>query len=104
MADALFHPSRNNNNNNNSNDESTTTEPPTINNSRQHLIGNAIVDALNERGIDISGTETCHEVCSGCSQKSSPCSSNNNMSVHVPYPTNKGRRKRSVAVKEEQSR
>mmetsp|Transcript_38348 Transcript_38348/g.92490 ORF Transcript_38348/g.92490 Transcript_38348/m.92490 type:complete len:365 (+) Transcript_38348:107-1201(+) len=97
MADALFHPSMNNNSNSN-NDQAVTEQP--INNKRRHLIGEAIVKALEERGVDISGTETCHEVCSGCSQKSTPCSSND-LSVHVPYATNKRRRKRSVAVRKE---
>ena len=90
MADALFHSSMNNNN-----DQATA---PISN--KHHLIGDAIVKALEDRGVDISGTDSCNEVCSGCSQKSTACSSTD-ISVHVPYPTNKRRRKRSVAVRKE---
>jgi len=69
---------------------------------KDHPIGEAIAKALKGRGIDITGTETCHEVCSGCSRVSSPCGENNNMSVHVPYPTNKKRKKRPVRQLESQ--
>lgn len=63
----------------------------------EHPIGDAIVEALKERGIDISGTDTCHEVCSGCSRSSSASSDSINgerISVHVPIPTNRQRKKR----------
>ena len=59
----------------------------------EHPIGDAIVKALKERGIDISGTDTCHQVCSGCSS-SSKDNSDASISVHVPVPRNKQRRKR----------
>jgi len=72
---------------------------------RRHPIGAAIAEALKGRGIDITGTSTCHEVCSGCSRVSSPCGGENDDDnrmvsvVHVPYPTNKQRKKRPAARK-----
>lgn len=59
----------------------------------EHPIGDAIVNALKERGVDISGTDTCHEVCGGCSS-SSKGNSDASISVQVPIPRNKQRRKR----------
>ena len=58
----------------------------------KHPIGEAIVKALEERGVDIAGTETCNEVCSGqCSRSSSDSET---ISVQVPIPRNRQRKKR----------
>mmetsp|Transcript_27520 Transcript_27520/g.58810 ORF Transcript_27520/g.58810 Transcript_27520/m.58810 type:complete len:392 (-) Transcript_27520:880-2055(-) len=59
-----------------------------------HAIGDAIIKALEKRGIDISGTDTCHEVCSGCSSSSKSSSDASILAVQVPIPRNKQRRKR----------
>jgi len=61
---------------------------------REHPIGEAIVEALKERGVDICGTDTCHKVCSGCSHSSKSSSSDASISVEVPIARNKQRRKR----------
>lgn len=84
MADYLF---RKKNDNSNERSGDLVTE---------HPIGDAIVKALKSRGVDISGTDTCHEICSGCSQSSigSVDNSSDSISVHVPIPRNKQRRKR----------
>ena len=50
----------------------------------EHPIGKYIENALVDKGVDISGTESCHEVCSGCSSSD----------VQVPIPRNRQRRKR----------
>lgn len=58
----------------------------------EHPIGEAIVKALDKRGVDIAGTDTCNQVCSGqCSRSSSD---NETISVQVPIPRNRQRKKR----------
>ena len=53
----------------------------------EHPIGDMIIKELDKRGIDISGTDDCHTVCSGCSTDTST-------SVQVPIPRNRQRKKR----------
>ena len=69
-----------------------------IDTSTEHPIGDAIVKALNEQGVHVSGTDTCHEICSGCS-RTSTADSNASISVQVPTPRNKQRRKRRQLIK-----
>ena len=53
----------------------------------EHPIGDMIVNELEKRGVDISGTEDCHAICSGCSADTS-------ISVQIPIPRNRQRKKR----------
>ncbi|KAL9183819.1 hypothetical protein ACHAXT_004675 [Thalassiosira profunda] len=55
-----------------------------------HPIGEAIVTELRRRGIDLAGTDTCCKVCSG----QSSCATDGSISVQIPIPTNKQRKKR----------
>mmetsp|Transcript_35803 Transcript_35803/g.58361 ORF Transcript_35803/g.58361 Transcript_35803/m.58361 type:complete len:192 (+) Transcript_35803:3-578(+) len=55
--------------------------------SSEHVIGDAIVKELKEKfGVDISGIDSCQEVCSGAASSGT--------SISVPFPTNKQRKKR----------
>jgi len=53
----------------------------------EHPIGDMIANELEKRGIDISGTDNCHAICSGCCTDTTT-------SVQVPIPRNRQRKKR----------
>ena len=66
-----------------------------------HPIGEAIVEALALRGVDISGTDSCHRVCGGGSGACDGSSSGSNdisddvsISVSVPIARNKQRKRK----------
>lgn len=62
--------------------------------SKDHPIGELIKDALLNSGVDITGTDNCHQVCSGLNS----VSKSENGSVSVPTPRNKQRKRRIRAT------
>lgn len=51
-----------------------------------HPIGEAILETLSDKGLDVTGTETCYQVCSGVEGGEG--------ALTIPIPRNKQRKKR----------
>ena len=58
-----------------------------------HPIGEEILKRLSERGIDLTGTDSCHQVCSG----KNDCKCDDG-TVTVPVPRNKQRKKKDKEI------
>eukprot|EP00804_Cyclotella_cryptica_P016704 CCRYP_002008-RA/>CCRYP_002008-RA protein AED:0.02 eAED:0.02 QI:531/1/1/1/0/0/2/690/323 len=59
-----------------------------------HPMGELIKDALLNRGVDITGTDNCYQICSGLTS----ISTSQNGSVSVPTPRNKQLKRRIRAT------
>ena len=71
----------------------------------KHPIGEAIVDELVHRGVDIRGTETCNSVCSGIFRANSNSGEENStIAVSIPVPRNRQRKRSGKEVERRKRR
>mmetsp|Transcript_22970 Transcript_22970/g.47743 ORF Transcript_22970/g.47743 Transcript_22970/m.47743 type:complete len:365 (+) Transcript_22970:55-1149(+) len=71
-----------------------------------HMIGKAILSALSQRGVDISGTVSCHLVCEGkqSTAENGLSDADSSIMVSVPIPRNKQRKRRDKEAERKRRR